>query len=55
MTDTSATNHRLGWFTPALWACACFALLAALSGIAMKSARRSISTHVEAAEVPVPA
>jgi MFS family permease len=42
-------------FRPALWACVCFAVLAALSGIAMTSRRRGASTQVEAAELPAAA
>jgi MFS family permease len=40
-------------FQPALWACACFAVLAALSGIAMTSYRRETSPHAQPAEVPI--
>jgi EmrB/QacA subfamily drug resistance transporter len=40
-------------FKPALWACAFLAVLAAISGIAMTSSRRAISTQGELAEPPV--
>ena len=42
-------------FKPALWVCAGFAFLAALSGVAMTSSRRATSTDVEPAELPVAA
>jgi EmrB/QacA subfamily drug resistance transporter len=38
-------------FGPALWACVCFALLAAASGIAMRPSRREIAAHGEPADV----
>jgi EmrB/QacA subfamily drug resistance transporter len=40
-------------FRPALWACACFAVLAALSGIAITSPRRG--TRAGAADLPIAA
>ena len=42
-------------FRPALWACVCFAVLAALSGIAITSSRRATSTQAEPAELPIAA
>jgi EmrB/QacA subfamily drug resistance transporter len=42
-------------FRPALWTCACFAILAALSGVAISSLKRTTSTKAEPAEAPVPA
>ncbi|MGZ4313987.1 MAG: MFS transporter, partial [Solirubrobacteraceae bacterium] len=39
---------------PALWACVCFAALAALSGIAIASPRRAASTRPEPADRPIP-
>ena len=42
-------------FRPALWTCVCFALLAALSGIAIASSRRETSTQAEPAELPIAA
>jgi EmrB/QacA subfamily drug resistance transporter len=42
-------------FRPALWACACFAVLAALSSIAITSSRRETPTHVEPAGLPIAA
>lgn len=42
-------------FRPALWTCACFAVLAALSGIAISSSRRRTSIQAEPADLPVPA
>jgi EmrB/QacA subfamily drug resistance transporter len=41
-------------FGPALWACMCFALLAAVSGIAMRPSRRQVVTHGEPADSPAP-
>jgi membrane protease YdiL (CAAX protease family) len=43
-------------FRPALWACVCFAVLAALSGVAVTSHRReAASGQAEAAEMPMAA
>ncbi|MBV9800602.1 MAG: MFS transporter [Solirubrobacterales bacterium] len=42
-------------FRPALWTCACFAVLAALSGIAITSSRRERSRKAEPADLPIPA
>jgi EmrB/QacA subfamily drug resistance transporter len=49
-----AAHGRLGspaavtaGFRPALWACVCFAVLAAVSGIAITSSRRKASTQAE--------
>jgi EmrB/QacA subfamily drug resistance transporter len=42
-------------FRPALWACVCFAVLAAVTGIAMTASRRATSSPVELADVPVAA
>jgi EmrB/QacA subfamily drug resistance transporter len=42
-------------FRPALWACVCFAVLAALSGLAISSAGRDTSTLTEPAELPAAA
>ncbi len=42
-------------FRPALWACACFAVLAALSGTAIISYRRETLTQIEPAEMPIAA
>jgi EmrB/QacA subfamily drug resistance transporter len=42
-------------FRPALWACAGFAVLAALSAIAITSPRRETSTRVEPADLPIAA
>src|SRR5436305_6926907 len=42
-------------FRPALWTCACFAILAALSGIAITSHRRETSTKAKPADLPLPA
>ena len=42
-------------FRPALWACVCFAVLAALSGIAITSSRREASTQAEPADRPIAA
>jgi membrane protease YdiL (CAAX protease family) len=39
-------------FRPALWTCASFAVLAALSGIAISSSRRQASRRIE---LPAPA
>jgi EmrB/QacA subfamily drug resistance transporter len=39
-------------FGPALWACVCFAVLAAVSGIAMRPSHREVVAHGEAADVP---
>jgi EmrB/QacA subfamily drug resistance transporter len=40
-------------FRPAMWACACFAVLAALSAIAMTPSRRHAATHAKPADLPV--
>jgi MFS family permease len=40
---------------PALWACVCFAVLAAVSGIAMTASRRATASSVELADVPIAA
>jgi MFS family permease len=42
-------------FRPALWACVCFAVLAALSGIAIGSTRRTTAAQLEAADLPIAA
>jgi hypothetical protein len=42
-------------FRPALWACVCFAVLAALSGIAISSSRRAKAAHAVPADVPIAA
>jgi EmrB/QacA subfamily drug resistance transporter len=42
-------------FRPALWACVCFAVLAALSGIAITSSRPDTSTAAEPADLPAAA
>jgi MFS family permease len=42
-------------FRPALWACVCFAVLAALSGITISSSRSKTSTDAQPAEVPIAA
>jgi EmrB/QacA subfamily drug resistance transporter len=42
-------------FRPALWACVCFAVLAALSGIAIASSRRETATRALPADLPIPA
>jgi MFS family permease len=42
-------------FRPALWTCAGFAALAAVSAVAIGSSRRETSTQTEAAEVPAAA
>ena len=42
-------------FRPALWACAGFAVLAAVSAIAMTSSHRRAAPHAELAEAPVAA
>ncbi|HEX5556585.1 MAG TPA: DHA2 family efflux MFS transporter permease subunit [Gaiellales bacterium] len=39
-------------FGPALWACVCFAVLAAVSGIAMRPSHREVVARGEAADVP---
>ncbi len=57
----SATGHLgtpasvTAGFRPALWACAAFALLAALSASAMSSPRRETLTGIESAELPTAA
>jgi EmrB/QacA subfamily drug resistance transporter len=57
----SATGHLgtpasvTAGFKPALWACAAFAVLAALSASAMSSPRRETLTHAEPAELPIAA
>jgi EmrB/QacA subfamily drug resistance transporter len=40
-------------FRPALWACSCFAVLAALSAVAITAGRREAPALAEAAEMPV--
>jgi EmrB/QacA subfamily drug resistance transporter len=57
-----AANGHLGspaavtaGFRPALWACVCFAVVAALSGIAISASRRETSTHAELADLPIAA
>ena len=40
-------------FRPALWTCACFAVLAALSGVAITSPRREASTQPAPADLPI--
>ena len=57
-----AANGHLGsptavtaGFRPALWACATFALLAALSGIAITRSRRQPAARPEPAELPIAA
>jgi EmrB/QacA subfamily drug resistance transporter len=40
---------------PALWACACFAVLAALSAVAITSSRRETAAQAELADVPIAA
>jgi EmrB/QacA subfamily drug resistance transporter len=42
-------------FRPALWACVCFAILAAIGGIAMTSSRRAASMQAQPADLPLPA
>jgi EmrB/QacA subfamily drug resistance transporter len=42
-------------FRPALWACVCFAVLAAISGTAITSSRRQTSIEIEAVELPAAA
>jgi hypothetical protein len=42
-------------FRPALWTCACFAVLAALSAIAMTSSRQATSPRAAAADLPAAA
>ncbi len=42
-------------FRPALWACVCFAVLAALSGIAITSPRRKTSTQAQPVDLPLAA
>jgi EmrB/QacA subfamily drug resistance transporter len=42
-------------FRPALWTCVCFAVLAALSGIAISSSQRPASRRIEPADLPAPA
>jgi hypothetical protein len=42
-------------FRPALWTCVCFAVLAAVSAVAMTSSRRRASSHPELADAPVAA
>ena len=57
-----ASHGRLGspaavtaGFRPALWACVSFAVLAALTGIAITARRRQASTHAAPAEPPIAA
>jgi EmrB/QacA subfamily drug resistance transporter len=40
---------------PALWACACFAVLAALSAVAITSSRRETAAQAELADLPIAA
>ena len=42
-------------FRPALWVCACFAVLAALSALALVSSRRPASVKSEPVDLPTPA
>ena len=42
-------------FRPALWACVCFAVLAALSGIAIVPLRRKTSTQAQPVDLPLAA
>lgn len=42
-------------FRPALWVCACFAALAALTALCISPWRRETVTAVEAADLPVAA
>ncbi len=42
-------------FRPALWACVCFAVLAALSGVAITSSRRETAAQAELADLPIAA
>jgi EmrB/QacA subfamily drug resistance transporter len=42
-------------FRPALWACVGFAVLAALSGLAIASSRREAAAQAEPADLPAPA
>jgi EmrB/QacA subfamily drug resistance transporter len=42
-------------FRPALWVCVCFAVLAALSGLAIASPRRETPSRAEPADLPIPA
>lgn len=42
-------------FRPAMWTCACFAALAALSAIAMAPSRRHVKSHAQPADVPIAA
>ncbi len=48
----SAAGVNAG-FRPALWACVCFAVLAAVSAIAMTSSHRRAAPQAELAEAPV--
>jgi EmrB/QacA subfamily drug resistance transporter len=50
----SAAGVNAG-FRPALWTCACFAVLAALSAIAMTPLRRRTAAQAELADAPVAA
>ena len=42
-------------FRPAMWTCACFAVLAALCAIAMAPSRRHATSHAQPADVPAAA
>jgi membrane protease YdiL (CAAX protease family) len=42
-------------FRPTLWTCATFAILAALSGIAITRSRRETAARPDSAELPTPA
>jgi hypothetical protein len=42
-------------FRPALWTCVCFAVLAAVCGIAISSSRRRASPRAEPANLPTAA
>jgi EmrB/QacA subfamily drug resistance transporter len=57
-----AANGHLGspaavtsGFRPALWTCVCFAVLAAVSAVAMTSRHRATASRVEPADLPIPA
>ena len=61
-TAVFAANGHLGspaavtaGFRPAMWACACFTVLAALSAITMTSSRRHAAAHAQPADLPVAA
>jgi hypothetical protein len=42
-------------FKPALWACAMFAVLAAVSALGLTSSHRQTQTQAKPAELPIPA